>query len=202
MDRIKVELIQYPDLTAALLAVGKPYKKEGTLKLLYKVTKLLKHESVLEHINFSWNIVGSSRLELQEHMRHRIASPTVQSTRYTLNEMFAEITDTIDDEKLYNFIDKWCCLPREMKSNKAAHDVIYSLLYVASHAKKTHGNDVAKYLLPECLRTSFVWTLNLRSMLNFLKLRTSESAHFEIRFIAKEMERILSATDVKTLLGE
>ena len=202
MDQIKVELITQPNLKAALLAVGKPYKKEGTIEILHKVAKHFKHESVLEHINFSWNVDGSSRLELQEHMRHRIASPTVQSTRYTLKEMFDELPNVIDYESLAFFINKWCCLPLSLKEDKNAHEAIYSLIYSASCAKRMYGNDTAKYLLPECLRTSFVWTLNLRSMLNFLKLRKSQSAHFEIRQIANEMERILSETETKTLLEE
>lgn len=202
MDRIKVELITQPNLKAALLAVGKPYKKDGTIDLLHKVAKHFKHESVLEHINFSWNIDGSSRLELQEHMRHRIASPTVQSTRYTLKEMFDELPSVIDYESLAFFINKWCCLPLTLKEDKNAHEALYSLIFSASCAKKLYGNDTAKYLLPECLRTSFVWTLNLRSMLNFLKLRKAPAAHFEIRHIATEMARILSETDVKTLLEE
>jgi len=41
-----------------------------------------------------------------------------------------------------------------------------------------------KYLLPESFRTSLVWTINARSLLNFLKLRLTPNAHYEIRHLA------------------
>jgi thymidylate synthase ThyX len=46
--------------------------------------------------------------------------------------------------------------------------------------------------VPESLRTSFSWTINLRSFINFLQLRTDKHAHFEIRHIANEMRRVIS----------
>lgn len=55
------------------------------------------HYSVLEHINLTYLIKGTSRGVLQEHARHRIQSITVRSTRYTMssiiNAFVAEITN-------------------------------------------------------------------------------------------------------------
>jgi thymidylate synthase (FAD) len=45
------------------------------------------HGSTLEHINFNFQIKGISRLNLQELARHRMASYSVKSTRYTLKEL-------------------------------------------------------------------------------------------------------------------
>jgi thymidylate synthase (FAD) len=39
-------------------------------------------------------------------------------------------------------------------------------------------------MLPESYKTSLVWTINLRSLKNFLKLRTSPAALPEIRELA------------------
>ena len=52
--------------------------------------------------------------------------------------------------------------------------------------------DYIKYIVPESLRTSFSWTINLRSFINFLELRTDKHAHFEIRHIANEMRNAIS----------
>ena len=41
------------------------------------------HESIMEHINFTFSIRGLSRGALQELSRHRLASYSVKSTRYT-----------------------------------------------------------------------------------------------------------------------
>ena len=46
------------------------------------------------------------------------------------------------------------------------------------------SNDKLKYTLPECLKTSLVMTINARSLQNFLELRTSKSALWEIRDLA------------------
>lgn len=45
------------------------------------------HHSVLEHVVLTYSIKGTSRGVLQELARHRIASPTVRSTRYTMSDV-------------------------------------------------------------------------------------------------------------------
>lgn len=46
------------------------------------------------------------------------------------------------------------------------------------------SNDKCKPNLPEAYKTSLVWTINARSLQNFLELRTSKSALWEIRELA------------------
>jgi thymidylate synthase (FAD) len=60
--------------------------KKGS-ELLYQLSHVYFHESTLEHITLNFWIKDFSRGVLQELSRHRIASPSVQSTRYTLNEI-------------------------------------------------------------------------------------------------------------------
>jgi thymidylate synthase (FAD) len=50
--------------------------------------------------------------------------------------------------------------------------------------KQGISNDKVKYSLPECYKTELSWTINARSLQNFLKLRTSKSALWEIRELA------------------
>lgn len=45
------------------------------------------HESVVEHINLTYHISGTSRGVLQEQVRHRIAAYSVKSTRYTMQDV-------------------------------------------------------------------------------------------------------------------
>lgn len=45
------------------------------------------HHSVLEHLSLSYLVTGTSRGVLQEIVRHRIASYTVRSTRYTMQDI-------------------------------------------------------------------------------------------------------------------
>jgi len=46
------------------------------------------------------------------------------------------------------------------------------------------ANDISKYNLVEAYKTSLVWTVNLRSLRNFMSLRTDKSALWEIRELA------------------
>ena len=49
------------------------------------------------------------------------------------------------------------------------------------------SNDKLKYTMPECFKTSLVWTVNMRSLQNFLSLRTDKAALAEIRELAYEI---------------
>ena len=55
-------------------------------KLLEQLCHVYFHSSVIEHINLTFNIT-TTRGVLQELVRHRIASYTVQSTRYTMQKL-------------------------------------------------------------------------------------------------------------------
>lgn len=58
--------------------------------LIERVGNKFKHQSVLEHVSYNFYIEGVSRALLQELARHRIASYSVKSTRYTLKELKEE----------------------------------------------------------------------------------------------------------------
>jgi len=55
--------------------------------LIDRVGNKFKHASTLEHLVYTFYIQGVSRALLQELARHRMASPSVKSTRYTLKEL-------------------------------------------------------------------------------------------------------------------
>jgi len=67
------------------------------------------HHSILEHASLTYLIRGTSRGVLQEIVRHRIASYSVRSTRYTMssiiNAFVASLADPNTDAKEW-FIDK------------------------------------------------------------------------------------------------
>lgn len=56
-------------------------------ELLDRVAWRHQHHSILEHINLSYLIKGTSRGVLQEHARHRIQALSVRSTRYTMSDI-------------------------------------------------------------------------------------------------------------------
>ena len=46
------------------------------------------------------------------------------------------------------------------------------------------SNDLAKFAMPESYKTELTWSINARSLQNFLSLRSSKSALWEIRKLA------------------
>lgn len=193
MDKIKVILKHVTPEFVVNEAVGMPYDTPPSSELTGKVIGIKKHLSCAEHIVMNWHVIGASRLELQEHIRHRMASPTAKSTRYTLNRDFLRDM-ALNAEDLFVRPDM-SNLTVEQAAILSAHMsfIANQVITAVTQCKaKKIPNDYIKYILPESLRTSFSWTINLRSFINFLQLRTDKHAHFEIRHIANEMRRAIS----------
>jgi thymidylate synthase (FAD) len=54
------------------------------------------------------------------------------------------------------------------------------------------AKEVARSVLPVGLYTEFYWTINARSLMNFVSLRNSETAQLEIRRFAEAVEELWS----------
>jgi len=62
------------------------------------------HHSILEHVNLSFLVRGTSRGVLQEHARHRIQAISVRSTRYTMGSIINAFVASGEDREF--FIEK------------------------------------------------------------------------------------------------
>lgn len=141
--------------------------------LIHRIGNQNKHSSTLEHLVYTFDIDGISRACLQEVARHRMASYSVKSTRYTLKEL-----RDVPSSDYYKFlVDTGDALLNE--ANFMTLEMVQKALQL--------GNDKVKYMLPEAYKTSLVMTINARSLQNFLALRTSKHALWEIRDLANEM---------------
>jgi thymidylate synthase ThyX len=72
---------------------------------------------------------------------------------------------------------------------------VYDQLYDEYRALVDKGvaKELARSLLPFGIYTQFFWTLNARSLMNFLALRNSAEAQYEIRVYAQAVERLFAA---------
>lgn len=68
-------------------------------ELLDQLAWVHHHHSVIEHVNLSYFIQGTSRGVLQEHARHRIQSLTVRSTRYTMSDIINAFVTSLYHDK-------------------------------------------------------------------------------------------------------
>ncbi|MBA2726294.1 MAG: FAD-dependent thymidylate synthase [Actinobacteria bacterium] len=71
---------------------------------------------------------------------------------------------------------------------------IYAGLYAEYNTMMEQGvaKELARAVLPFGIYTQFYWTLNARSLMNFLSLRNSEFAQYEIRVYAEAVERFFA----------
>ena len=180
---MQVTLNYFTPLIVAIKAIRKCYDScsdnlgEKDMKLLESIIKN-DHTSTIEHINYTFEIDGISRACLQELARHRHASLSVESTRYTLRNLIQEYKK---DDFLYS---DYLVLTGDSQMDQWSID---SLNRVISLLEKGYKNDQAKYLLPESYKTNLIWTINARSLRNFLKLRSSSKALWEIRELANNI---------------
>lgn len=180
---MKVTLLHYTPLEVCAHAIRTCWQSfdksdhggQKDKELIDRVGNKYKHASTLEHLVYTFYIQGISRALLQELARHRMASLSVKSTRYTLKELKEAKPFNEDD---FEGASRYIVLTGDERVDKMS---IKALNNLQSLLKENIGNDIAKYALPECYKTELTWTINARSLQNFLYLRSSKSALWEIR---------------------
>lgn len=124
------------------------------------------HESVLEHVSLTFHIICDRAIQ-NELVRHRHASFTVESTRYVQYDELTFIRPPIWNAYL-NEIEKVYC---------DAVEAIFT-------------PEIARAVLPLCLKSELYMTANLREWRHILKLRTSKAAHPQMRNVAGQILQI------------
>ena len=132
------------------------------------------HESILEHVVFTFGIEGVSRALTHQLVRHRIMSPTQRSQRYVKEDRFGYVTpDSI-----------WRNDELRRKYQRLMTDI--QGIYNEAISQGVPAED-ARYVLPNATSSKIVCTFNLRSLINFMRLRLCMTAQWEIRQLAEAM---------------
>lgn len=158
---------------------------EGTAEKLIRSCISRGHESVIEHGSLTFEIV-CDRAVSHEIVRHRLASYSQESTRYCAynkDKFGNELTfvkpywfDEPNHEREVNAIDYATMI--------AEKEYLFML-------NKGTAPDIARCVLPNCLATKIIVTMNMREIRHFIKLRSSNKAHGDIRVIAKKMYNLM-----------
>lgn len=178
---MNVKLIDRTGLRAAAIAaktcIGRADDgrdmNAGDVPLYIRTLMNLGHESVLEHVVYVFEVTGLSRACLQQLARHRHISLSVKSTRWALGKHGDYYTPPAFGD---DFIGK-----EDFKADAE------SAIRNAREMMRSYGNDVAKYLLPECVTTDLILTVNLRELRHIYKLRTGRTAMLEFQHLAKAL---------------
>lgn len=193
----KVKLLSYTPLEVINTAIRTCWDShdksdnlgEKDLDLIKRVILQANHDSTSEHCVFNFFIQGISRLNLMELTRHRLASYSVKSTRYTLKELRNETEFTIKDKERAS---KYINLTDNNNVDECSIQALENVRRLVNNAVNYNvTQDLIKYALPECYKTDLTFSINVRSLRNLLKLRTSKSAHFEIRNLAYKLYEAL-----------
>lgn len=142
----------------------------------------LQHESVIEHASASFRIICDRGIS-HEIVRHRLASYSQESTRYCNYSK-----DKFDGEIMV--IEPPGLTPDQKMSwtlaVKAAECEYLTMLDLGCLPQ------IARSVLPTCLKTELVMTANFREWRHFLKLRTAPAAHPQMREVAGMVAKILA----------
>lgn len=131
------------------------------------------HESVLEHVSFTFRIEGLSRAALAQLTRHRLASFDVESQRYVkLEDVRMVMPDSIARSEFLQEAE--VCLTGSMD------------LYKRMVAAGIPTED-ARYVTPQAVVTNLLVTMNARELRHFFRLRCCNRAQWEIRGVADAM---------------
>ena len=139
------------------------------------------HESVMEHVSFTFGVEGVSRVLLAQLTRHRIASFSVQSQRYVSYEngfgyIMPDSIAELGEEAVKKYheqmatIERWYVDWQRQLGNKGEK-----------------SNEDARFVLPNACETRIMVTMNVRELLHFFSLRMCRRAQWEIRKMAEQM---------------
>lgn len=141
------------------------------------------HESVIEHVSVTFKIICDRGIT-HEIVRHRLASYSQESSRYcdySADKFAGELT----------FIKP--CFWAEDDENFLLWKKTMQILEENYLAMRKNGArpEQARSILPNSLKTEIFMTANLREWRHFLKLRTSNRAHPQMREVALKIYKIL-----------
>lgn len=151
-----------------------------------------RHGSPFEHSNFTFN-VKLPIFVAREWIRHRIGSFNEVSMRYTkiVPEFYIPLASNVRQR-----VGKAGAYTYQPMPYEAAVDYVTNLREQSIEAAGWYniyiGDGVApeqaRLFLPVNVYTQWYWTVNSRSLMNFLSLRNSPTAQWEIQQFAQVVE--------------
>ncbi len=172
---------------AARVSTGSKADPERDKKLIFYLMENL-HETPFEKIVFEFN-VKCPLFVARQWQRHRIGSFNERSARYRVFDLdyYVPGLDVLPD--VYSPED----VQAYVKALKQSYKLYESMIAkVAEQPKsRSRAREVFRGLLGVAYYTEFFWTVNFRSLMNFLKLRLAQDAQYEIRAYAEAIHALV-----------
>jgi thymidylate synthase (FAD) len=155
-----------------------------------------RHGTPFEHNAFRFH-VRCPIFVAREWFRHRVGSFNEFSMRYAraTDEFYVpapeDVRSQVGKPGAYTFepVD-----PELAESARDEMRAVYDQAYATYERLVEQGvaREVARAVLPVGAYTEFYWTINARSLMNFVSLRAAETAQREIRRYAEAVEALFS----------
>jgi thymidylate synthase (FAD) len=155
-----------------------------------------RHGTPFEHNAFRFHI-RTPIFVAREWFRHRVGSFNEFSMRYAraTDEFYVPAADDVRSQVgkpgAYSFEP---VEPELAEHTRAELQKVYATAYATYEALVEAGvaRELARAVLPVGAYTEFYWTVNARSLMNFLSLRAAETAQREIRRYAEACEQLFA----------
>jgi len=180
----------------------------------YLMDAVEKYPVILEHIYMTFFVEDISRVCSHQLVRHRLATYTQESQRYSEKILLRAVDASSPNEAIvkYTRLLSLIVSDKPIISDTEARRVIRKVAYIPSDID---GNDKAfklfaksliesiiryfeirlsgvlmesaRYILPQAIYTSILMTVNLRELLHIHCLRSKPEAQEEIRLLARKL---------------
>ena len=156
-----------------------------------------RHGTPFEHNSFRFH-VRTPIFVAREWFRHRIGSFNEFSMRYAeaTDDFYVPSAEAVRTQVgtpgAYSFEP---VSPELAEHTQAAVGDAYDVAYTTYRdlIDKGVAREVARSVLPVGAYTEFYWTVNARALMNFLSLRSHETAQHEIRVYAEPIELLFES---------
>ena len=193
---------RYPENIDLLDGYDNGEKEEIVNKHWNLVKKVLDsgHQSIAEHVYFTFAIEGISRACSHQLVRHRAGIVfSQQSQRYveikedwdTLFDMYDETRTEEINNNLKNIANKYFVGVTEDNYNEYIQ-ILCSYLYKVKQGMKPED---ARNILPNATKTNITMSVNFRELIHLCSLRLCTRAQEEIRDLFKEIVRYVKEVD-------
>jgi thymidylate synthase (FAD) len=165
---------------------------EGLIRFLMRE----RHGTPFEHNSFRFH-VRTPLFVAREWFRHRVGSFNEFSMRYAKATDDFYVPDPDDVRSQVGKPGSYSFEPVNAElaeHTRAELEKVYETAYATYNALVDDGvaRELARLVIPMGAYTEFYWTVNARSLMNFVSLRAAETAQREIRRYAEAVERLFA----------
>lgn len=154
------------------------------------------HQSIAEHVSFTFAIEGVSRTLTHQLVRHRHCTFSQQSQRYVeIKEDMNELYKLLHSLSPANSVGNLMIICNKYFVGVTKDNVFSYAEALWEYLKRVHNGEKpedARMILPNATKTNIVMTINLRELIHVSNLRLCSRAQAEIQRLFREIKKTVA----------